>query len=145
MSLSKWNPLQGLEKWIEEDLPARGAMWGLRPQAPVDLWEEGEQIKVELAVPGWKPEEIKVELDTDDRLLQIKGEASKAEESKGRDYFYRQISRSSFERTVRLPHAVKGDQVKAEFKDGILHIALDKAESAKSAKRREIPVKRSDS
>jgi HSP20 family protein len=143
MSMSKWKkPFEGLEKWIEEDLPAKGAMWGLRPQAPVDMWEEDGEIKVELAVPGWKLEELKVELDPEDRTLVVKGEESRKEERKDRDYYYQQISRSSFERVIRLPHEVKGDRVQAEFEDGILHITLDKSESAKEQRTRQIPVKK---
>ena len=43
----------------------------------------------------------------------------------------------SFERSFTLNAPVKGDQVKASYKDGVLEIAVPKAEEARS---REIEV-----
>jgi HSP20 family protein len=141
MGLSKWNsPFSGLEKWFEEDLPQVGAMWGLRPVAPVNVWMEGSKVMVEVAVAGWRPEDITIEVDDSGRTLHISGQRVAKEEKKDRRYQVQQISHSNFERTVRLPHDVKPEKAKAEFKDGILRVAFEK--NGKGAKKRKIPVKR---
>ena len=74
---------------------------------------------------------------TDSRLT-IKGEKKKEEEVKEKDYFYSERSYGSFARVLQLPCQVKGDKVKASFKNGVLEITLPKSEEAK---RKTIDVK----
>jgi HSP20 family protein len=40
-------------------------------------------------------------------------------------------SYGSFRRTIKLPCEVEADQAKAEYKNGVLHVTLPKAPSAK--------------
>jgi HSP20 family protein len=76
-----------------------------------------------------KKEDIQISLQ--DGELSISGE--RKSEEKFEDAEVRRTERfvGSFQRTVALPAEVKGDQVKAEYKDGILTVTLPKAEEAK--------------
>ena len=51
----------------------------------------------------------------------------------GENVSYHRIERNSskFDRTLKLPIHVEADQVKAEYKDGILVISLPRAEADK--------------
>lgn len=84
-------------------------------------------VKAEL--PGMGKEEIEVTVSGD--VVTIKGEKKKEEEVKEKDYYRRERSYGSFARSVQLPCEVKGDEIKANFKDGVLEIRCPKSEEAK--------------
>jgi HSP20 family protein len=67
---------------------------------------------------------------TDDAVTLRASIRHEEKEEKG-EYYRREMSRGEFQRTLRLPAAVKGEQAKATFKDGILELVLPKMEQAK--------------
>ena len=102
----------------------------------IDVYEEKDTVMVKAELPGMKKEDIQVNLTGD--MLTIKGEKKQEEEVKEDNYYRRERSYGSFLRSVELPCDVKGGEIKASFKDGILEIRLPKTEEAK---RKEIAVK----
>lgn len=102
----------------------------------VDLYEDAGNVIVKAELPGLKKEEIEVSLH--DGVLSISGER-KGEKK----YEDAQAHRSErfvgvFHRSITLPTEVKADEVKAQYKDGILTVTLPKAEEVK---RKQIEVK----
>lgn len=95
----------------------------------VDVSETKEHVVVKAEMPGLEAKDIDVSLSGD--LLTIKGEKKKEEEKKDEHYHYRERYAGSFQRSLRLPVAVKGEKVEATFKNGVLTITLPKAEEAK--------------
>lgn len=95
----------------------------------VDLFEEKDNVVVKAEMPGLDKKDVEVNL-TDSRLT-IKGEKKKEEEVKEEDYFYSERLFGSFARVLELPCKVKGDKVKASFKNGVLEVTLPKSEEAK--------------
>ncbi|MBX3235977.1 MAG: Hsp20/alpha crystallin family protein [Nitrospiraceae bacterium] len=95
----------------------------------LDLYEEKDEIVVKADIPGMSKEDIQVSMSGD--MLTIKGEKKQAEEVKEKDYYRRERSYGSFARSVQLPCEVKGDAVKASFKDGVLEIRCQKTDEAK--------------
>jgi HSP20 family protein len=83
---------------------------------------------------GFTPEQIDISIEG--KVLTITGnaETEKQEEDKQRKYYYREMHNESFTRSISLPTSVKTDAVKAEFKNGILHIKMPKIEEAKPKK-----------
>lgn len=109
------------------------------PAAPsLDLSETDDEIEVRLDLPGYKPEEIEVDLSGD--VLNISGEHQEETEEKedGRRYHRIERRHGRFQRAVQLPAAVRDDQIDANFKDGVLMVKMPKAEESKAKK---IPVK----
>jgi HSP20 family protein len=142
--------MKSLTRWESPELaslPAFGSLFGLRDELDrlfdksfgvqlsrswnpaLDLYEDKDNVFVKLEVPGVKKEDIQISLQ--DGELSISGE--RKSEEKFEDAEVRRTERfvGSFQRTVALPAEVKGDQVKAEYKDGILTVTLPKAEEAK--------------
>jgi HSP20 family protein len=117
-----------------------GRWWPAREtglsMAPVDLYEEKDEIIVKTELPGMSKEDIQVNIT--DHLLTIKGEKKKEEEIKEEDYYRSERSYGSFSRSVDLPGEIQIEKVQASFKNGVLEIRLPKTEEAK---RREIKVK----
>jgi HSP20 family protein len=71
-------------------------------------------------------------------MLTIKGEKKKEEEVKEENYYRTERVYGSFLRNLELPKDVRGDKVKASFKNGILEVRMPKTEEAKA---KEIKVK----
>jgi len=98
---------------------------------PLNVWEDGETLKIEAEVPGVKIEDIEVAFDNGE--LTLKGE-KKFEAKENTPLHRRERVYGSFTRTLTLPWEVKADQVTAELKDGVLTVTLPKAEAAKPRK-----------
>lgn len=98
----------------------------LRPVA-VEITETDGMINVSAAVPGFKPDEIKLSVK-DDQLI-LSGETEKCEESKDENLVYTDWVSNRFFRHLTLPAAVLTENVEAELKEGILRLSLKKAVS----------------
>ncbi len=95
----------------------------------LDVFEEKDEIVVKADLPGMNKDEIQVTVT--ENVVTIKGEKKKEEEVKEKDYYRRERSYGSFVRSVELPSEVKSDQIKANFKDGVLEVRMPKTEEAK--------------
>ena len=88
---------------------------------PFDLIKLGDnQYRIELAVAGFKPDEI--DITAQQNVLIVTGGKSENSAEQGNDYIYRGIANRSFERRFALADHI---QVKgADLKDGLLSIEL---------------------
>jgi|SRR6185295_1198610 HSP20 family protein len=98
---------------------------------PLNVWEEGETLKVEVEIPGVKLEDVDVAFDKGE--LTIQGE-KKVAIQESVTLHRRERPAGSFRRTLTVPWEIKADEVSAELKDGILTVTLPKAEAAKPRK-----------
>ena len=94
----------------------------------VDLIDRDTEFFVKAEIPGVKRDDLKVDL-TGDRLT-IRGEHRHEEKAEEGSYMRSEITRGAFSRTISLPEDVNADEVKADFKDGILEIHLPKLEKS---------------
>ncbi len=102
----------------------------------IDVHQNADEIVVEAALPGVKPEEVDITITG--QTLTLRGEM-KADEQVERDqYLYRERRFGSFHRQLQLPVRVEGDQAEATFEHGILTLRIPKAEEVKP---RQIQVK----
>jgi HSP20 family protein len=95
----------------------------------LDVFEEKDELVVKADLPGLSKEEIEVTVTGN--VVTIKGEKKKEEEVKEKDYYRRERSYGSFVRSVELPCEVKSEQIKANFKEGVLEVRMPKTEEAK--------------
>jgi HSP20 family protein len=93
----------------------------------IDLAETDKEILVTAAVPGLKPEDLKVALTANS--LELSAKTSSETERKDATYHLRERRMASFSRTVSLPKEVEPDKAKAEFENGVLTLTLPKVES----------------
>ena len=113
----------------------REAVWTAVPAVDVAESEKGYEIAAEL--PGMDEKNIEVKLVNGN--LTIKGEKQEEKEEKKKDYYLSERSYGTMERSFRLPEGVDADKITAEFKKGVLSIALPKSKEAK-AKERKIAI-----
>lgn len=95
----------------------------------VDISETNDEIRVRAELPGVCADCINVDIENNNLIIQ--GEKSKEETEEQENYYRVERLYGRFMRSFTLPQRVKADQVKARYKDGILHISIPKAEEAK--------------
>lgn len=101
----------------------------------VNVSEENGQFLIDVAVPGMKKEDLKIDLD--DNILTISCEKKEEKEEKeDKKVTKREFSYSSFMRSFQLPENAKKENISAEYKDGILKLKVPKAEEAKAISQR---------
>jgi HSP20 family protein len=113
-----------------------GNRWSRMPSA--NVIEDDDEFKIELAAPGMKKGDFKV--DIDNGKLTISSEKEEEKEEKGDTYTRREFSYNSFSRSFILPDSVDGDKIKAKYENGILRLDLPKREEVKKLKRKAIAI-----
>jgi HSP20 family protein len=107
----------------------------------VNVSETNDDFKIEVAAPGMKRDDFKVELDNN--LLTITSERENNQEQKDEagNYVRREFSYTSFQRSFALPeNKVHGDKISARYTDGILFVTVPKKEEAKVKPPKQITV-----
>ena len=96
----------------------------------VNIRETDNEFAVDVAAPGMKKDDFKIELDNN--MLTISSERAQQEEKKEGDYFRCEFSYSTFKRSFSLPeNMVNTEKINAKYEDGVLVIHLPKKEEAK--------------
>ncbi|GAB4499123.1 MAG: Hsp20/alpha crystallin family protein [Saprospiraceae bacterium] len=90
----------------------------------VNVKENKNAFKLEVAAPGFKKGDFKLEVQ--DGRLTISGETKEEKEDKDEKYTRQEYRYSSFSRSFTLPENVKSDDISAEYTDGVLKVTLPK-------------------
>jgi HSP20 family protein len=121
-----WALLNRLHRELDHnfDTAARDATW----TPAVDINEEAGRFVVRADLPGVKPADINVTAEKG--VLTLRGERSF--EQRDADGHYSRVERVSgkFVRTFTLPENVATAQITAQFKDGVLELAIPKVAAA---------------
>jgi HSP20 family protein len=86
--------------------------------------EEDGQWVIRAALPGVDPKDVEVSVA--DGKLSIKGERKQAGEAKNGNYFARELSYGTFERSFTLPEGVDPAKVTARHANGMLEVRVPK-------------------
>ena len=105
-------------------------LWTGKWTPSVDIYEDQHAIKLEADLPGVQPEDFKLTIEN--YKLTLSG-ARKFERDETDDNWHRvERSYGGFTRTFTLPSTVNVEEVRAEFKDGVLRVTLPKREEVKA-------------
>ncbi len=99
--------------------------------SPISEASSGEDVyKIVLELPGVKTDDIDIALHNYN--LTIKGDKYSEREEKEGSYFFSERQYGAFQRSFRLPSDASDDDIKADFKDGVLTVLIgrEKAEKA---------------
>ncbi len=99
----------------------------------VNITETKEGFKLDLLAPGFRKEDLKMNVEND--TLTISAEKKNEAVSEGERYTRREFGFSAFNRSFRLPEHVSAENIKAEFTNGVLSVSIPKNEPAKPAAR----------
>jgi HSP20 family protein len=103
----------------------------------VNIAENENEFHIELAAPGLKKEDFKINLDKN--VLSVSAD-KKVENVEGTKFSKREYNYTSFTRSFTLPETVDHSKINAEYTDGVLILTVAKREEAKFQSR-EIAVK----
>ena len=119
---------QVMDRLLEDAfiMPRQG---GAEGGPAVDVYEEGDNLIVEAHVPGFKPENLDVNVERG--ALTISGHSEAEEERKERNYLLREKRSGRFTRSLQLPPSYTTDPTQATFEHGVLRLVFPKAEEAK--------------
>ena len=147
MALVRWNPVfnparelvsmqDEVDRFVDSFFRTPTLRGDTMPFTPVvDVEETAEEFVVRADLPGVSQKDVKVNLLGD--TLTIRGERKDEKKHQAGSRLRVERTYGGFERSFTLGAAVRSDQVKATFRDGVLEIHVPKAEEARQ---REIQI-----
>lgn len=106
---------------------------GTAPAAlPLDVIESESAFVVRADVPGFKREQIA--LDLEKGVLTVRAEAAEQKEETAERYHRRERRSQSVSRRIALPEGVLESEIAADLNDGVLTITLPKAPQVQARK-----------
>jgi HSP20 family protein len=125
MSLAFWNPVNIFAGFDDHGIPAtltRCKDDTMRHSSPrFEITENDRQFRLAVDVPGMKPDNLKVELEDDGRVLHMHGER-KVKSDKSYEEF-------KFDKRFKLGRNVDKSKITAHLSDGVLVLTAPKMEN----------------
>jgi HSP20 family protein len=129
--LERWNPSHEMERirrqfddlleqfGLERSvLPSEWVSPALRPA--LESYVEGDRFVVRLDLPGVDPNDV--DISVAGGILTVKGSRKEKPETSGAHLFRQETRYGAFERSITLPEGIKGDELKASYRDGVLEL-----------------------
>lgn len=123
------DPLIAMRRFQEEMNHTIQRIWGGNAESGGDAWNPSIEVSerdgllfVDVELPGVRPEDVRV--DITDRALAIQGERKAAYDEKLCAVYRTERRYGQFYREVPLPEGINPDQLRAQFRDGILQITV---------------------
>lgn len=126
----KWTPFRELdlmERRMRRMLEDVG--FGPITMPAADVYETPGEFVVELEVPGFKEQELNLEVT--DHTLTVRGEVKAEKEAKDRTFILHERLERHFERRFQLPEDADTEKLVARFEGGVLEVHAPKAPEAK--------------
>jgi len=108
--------------------------------APTDVSEDENSLRITMELPGVDPNDVRLSLENN--VLTIRGEKKQQVDDNSERIHRFERTYGMFERTFVLPNTVDSERIDARYENGVLQVAISKAERAKP---REIRVNASSS
>jgi HSP20 family protein len=136
MSMTRWDPFrdmlslrEAMQQLMEESFVRPGATrGGGAQQLALDVHEEDNAYIVRASLPGYRPEDIQVNVIGD--TLTIRAERKgEAERTQG-NYLVRERHSGAVQRSLSLPAQIDSNTVEADYEHGVLTLTLPKSPAA---------------
>ncbi len=140
MTLIKWqnrHPFADIvSNFFDNDL---ADFFGKRFTDPAaNIVEQPDSFVLEIAAPGMKKDDFKINLDNN--VLTISAELEDEKQESGKNYTRKEFYYGSFSRSFTLPKTIELEKIKAEYEQGILKINLPKREASKVEMKKQIQI-----
>ncbi|KAF0975154.1 hypothetical protein FDP41_005907 [Naegleria fowleri] len=91
-----------------------------------DISETDKELKVICNLPGITKENVKIDVDEENRLLTVSGHMDKEKKEENETYHCVERSHGDFSRTVYLPPNTDMNNIKANLEHGVLRVIVPK-------------------
>ncbi len=105
------------------------------PAFSTDIVDKGDRFVLEADLPGFNKEDINIHVD--DNRLTISAQHKVSKEENKDNYIRKERRYGSFTRSFDVPN-IKTDQIKADYKNGVLTIDLPKKENTQNIRKIDI-------
>lgn len=109
-----------------------------RHKVAANVVEEQEEYTLELAVPGFKREELEIILEKE--VLLIAGKRATVAGKNDKRYLVNEFGVESFERMFKLAPDIADDRIHAKLEDGVLTVRFFKSDEATAEAKKTIAV-----
>ncbi len=114
--------------------------WGKREKQVMktDIQEKDGNYVLEIDVPGYRKEDIKIELENG--YLKVMAENNRNTEKEENGYIHRERFFGTCSRSYYVGENVKREEIKASFKNGILMLSFPKEKTEKFENKKYIEI-----
>lgn len=109
------------QSWFAPQEPARRDAAGVW-EPKITVRKQDGRLKYVIEVDGTDPDDLDVSIS--EYAITVKGERRQEREIERRGYEWREISHSSFSRSLSLPRSVDWEKAEATFEDGVLQVCM---------------------
>ena len=125
------------DSMVESQFPEVVKQIGVKPYQgsaypKVNVYEYDDKVGIVAEIPGLNKKQLNV--DVEDGVLTISGDKHSTFEDDGAKVLRRELKQSSFKRSFELGEQLDGDNIAANFKDGVLSVSIPKIEPEKPKK-----------
>ena len=125
------------DSMVESQFPDIVKSVGVKPYQgsaypKVNVYEYDDKVGIVAEIPGLNKKQLNV--DVEDGVLTISGDKHSNFEDDGAKVIRRELKQSSFKRSFKLGEQLDGDNIVANFKDGVLSVSIPKIEPEKPKK-----------
>jgi len=125
------------DSMVESQFPDIVKSVGVKPYQgsaypKVNVYEYDDKVGIVAEIPGLNKKQLNV--DVEDGVLTISGDKHSTFEEDGAKVIRRELKQSSFKRSFELGELLDGDNIAANFKDGVLSVSIPKMEPEKPKK-----------
>ena len=137
-AMTRWEPArefmtlrEAMDRLFEESFVGQGGQrngqQGPELRLPIEAYATENEIVVRAAVPGLQPDQVEITIEGD--TLTLRGEFPRPLENV--NYIFAERPWGRFSRTLQLNVPVQADKAEAVFENGLLTLALPKAEAVR--------------
>jgi HSP20 family protein len=136
MALVRWEPFREINSLQREmnrlfdTLTPATPMNGDRFLPVVEMQETPDAVQLKVELPGIDLKDLDVQVTADS--VAIAGERKSEIKTEEKGIFRSEFFYGKFQRVIPLPTRIQNTEVNADYKDGILHLTLPKAEEEKN-------------
>jgi HSP20 family protein len=125
------------DSMVESQFPEVVKSVGVKPYQgsaypKVNVYEYEDKVGIVAEIPGLNKKQLDVEVE--DGVLTISGDKHSTFEDEGAKVLRRELKQSSFKRSFELGEQLDGENIDANFKDGVLSVSIPKIEPEKPKK-----------
>ena len=126
------------DQMIEAQFPNVVQQVGVKPYQgsaypKVNVYEYDDKVGIVAEIPGLDKKQLNIEVE--DGVLTVSGDKHGVHEDDGAKIIRRELKSSSFKRSFELGELLDGENISANFKDGVLSISVPKVEPEKPKKK----------
>lgn len=114
------------DEFFGSDMPLRNAVTDGSSIPAFNISEDEKKYEVEVAAPGMKKSDFKIELDNNELIISSERKEEHEEKGDNKKFTRKEFGYYFFKRAFTLPENADEENIKAQYHDGVLKIEIPK-------------------